>query len=118
MVVAHWCSFCKNEVPRIQKWLNASGMPADVDLVTVATSNDPAKGNFPAGDWLRREEWSVPTIVDDKQSQAGNALGVSGFPYFIVADAQGKIVYRTSGAVTEDQWNALLEAARTGKSPV
>jgi thiol-disulfide isomerase/thioredoxin len=118
MVVAHWCSFCQKEVPRIQKWLNASGMPADVDLVTVATSNDPAKGNFPAGDWLRREEWSVPTIVDDKQSQAGNALGVSGFPYFIVADAQGKIVYRTSGAVTEDQWNALLEAARTGKSPV
>jgi hypothetical protein len=93
-------------------------MPADVDLVTVATSNDPARGNFPAGDWLRREEWSVPTIVDDKQSQAGSALGVSGFPYFIVADAQGKIVYRTSGAVTEDQWNALLEAARTGKSPV
>ncbi len=118
MVVAHWCSFCRNEVPRIQKWLNASGMPAGVDLVTVATSNNPTKGNFPAGDWLRREEWSVPTIVDDKQNQAGDALGVSGFPYFVVADAQGKIVYRTSGAITEDQWNALLEAARTGKSPV
>ena len=34
MVVAHWCSFCQKEVPRIQEWLNASGMPADVDLVT------------------------------------------------------------------------------------
>ncbi|MSZ94030.1 MAG: redoxin family protein, partial [Actinobacteria bacterium] len=90
MVVAHWCSHCQAEVPRVQKWLNASGMPADIDLVTVATSNDPAKGNFPAADWLRREQWSVPTIVDDKQSQAGSALGVSGFPYFIVTDAQGK----------------------------
>ncbi len=118
MVVAHWCSHCQAEVPRVQKWLNASGMPADVDLVTVATSNDPAKGNFPAADWLRREKWSVPTIVDDKQSQAGAALGVSGFPYFIVTDAQGKVVYRTSGEITEDQWNALLEAARTGKAPV
>ena len=118
MVVAHWCSHCQAEVPRVQKWLDASGMPADVDLVTVATSNDPARGNFPAGDWLRREKWSVPTIVDDKQNQAGTAFGVSGFPYFLVTDAQGKIIYRTSGEITEDQWNSLLEAARSGKAPV
>ena len=118
MVVAHWCSHCQAEVPRVQKWLDKDGMPADVELVTVATSNDPAKGNFPAADWLRREKWSVPTIVDDKQGQAGAALGVSGFPYFIVTDAQGKVVYRTSGEITEDQWNALLQAARTGKAPV
>jgi hypothetical protein len=117
MVVAHWCSHCQAEVPRVQKWLDKDGMPADVELVTVATSNDPAKGNFPAADWLRREKWSVPTIVDDKQGQAGAALGVSGFPYFIVTDAQGKVVYRTSGEITEDQWNALLVAARTGKAP-
>jgi len=118
MVVAHWCSHCQAEVPRIQGWLNASGMPTDVELVTVATSNDPAKGNFPAADWLRAQKWSVPTIVDDKQSQAGAALGVSGFPYFIVTDAQGKVVYRTSGEKTEAEWNALLAAARTGKAPV
>ena len=117
MVVAHWCSHCQAEVPRVQKWLDKDGMPADVELVTVATSNDPAKGNFPAADWLRREKWSVPTIVDDKQGQAGAALGVSGFPYFIVTDAQGKVIYRTSGEITEDQWNALLVAARTGKAP-
>ena len=117
MVVAHWCPHCQAEVPRIQKWLDKDGMPADVELVTVATSNDPAKGNFPAANWLRREKWSVPTIVDDKQNQAGNAFGVSGFPYFIVTDGQGKVVYRTSGEKTEAEWNALLQAARTGKAP-
>ena len=117
MVVAHWCSHCQAEVPRVQKWLNASGMPADVDLVTVATSNDAARGNYPAADWLRREKWSVPTIVDDKANQAGAALGVSGFPYFIVTNGQGKIIFRTSGEITEQQWNTLLEAARTGNAP-
>jgi len=117
MVVAHWCPHCQAEVPRIQSWLDKAGMPADVELVTVATSNDPAKGNFPAADWLRREKWSVPTIVDDKQSQAGAAFGVSGFPYFIVTNAQGKVVFRTSGEITEAQWNALLEAAKTGTAP-
>lgn len=118
MVVAHWCSHCQAEVPRVQKWLDKDGMPTDVELVTLATSNDPTRGNFPAADWLRREKWSVPTIVDDKQGKAGAALGISGFPYFIVTDAQGKVVYRTSGEITEAQWNDLLVAARTGKSPV
>ncbi len=117
MVVAHWCPHCQAEVPRVQKWLNASGMPADVELVTVATSNDSARGNFPAADWLRREKWSVPTIVDDKANQAGTALGVSGFPYFLVTNAQGKVIYRTSGEITEEQWNALLEAAKPGTPP-
>jgi hypothetical protein len=66
---------------------------------------------------LRREKWSVPTIVDDKANQAGAALGVSGFPYFIVTNGQGKIIFRTSGEITEQQWNTLLEAARTGNAP-
>jgi cytochrome c biogenesis protein CcmG/thiol:disulfide interchange protein DsbE len=117
MVVAHWCPHCQAEVPRIQSWLNASGMPTGVELATVATANDSAKPNFPAADWLRTQKWSVPTIVDDKQSTAGAAFGVSAFPYFLVTDGQGKVVYRTSGEVSQDQWNAILEAARTGVAP-
>lgn len=117
MVVAHWCPHCQAEVPRVQKWLNESGMPADVELVTIATANDPARGNFPAADWLRREKWSVPTIVDDKASQANTALGVGGFPFFLVTNGQGKVIYRTSGEIGQDQWNQLLAAARSGKTP-
>lgn len=117
MVVAHWCPHCQKEVPLVQSWLDADGMPADVDLVTVATSNSSAKPNFPAADWLRREKWSVPTIVDDKDNQAGTALGVSGFPYFLVTNGQGKVVYRTSGEKTKAEWEAMLEAARTGVAP-
>ena len=117
MVVAHWCPHCRAEVPRVQQWLDAAGMPADVELVTVATSNDSAKPNFPAADWLRTEKWSVPTIVDDKASQAAQALGVTSFPFFVVTNGQGKVIYRTSGELTETQWNALLNAARTGVAP-
>lgn len=117
MVVAHWCPFCQNEVPRIQKWLNESGMPADVELVTIATANDPTRGNFPAAEWLRREKWSVPTIVDDKASQVNTALGVGGFPFFLVTNGQGQVIYRTSGEIGQEEWNALLAAARSGKTP-
>jgi len=117
MVVAHWCPHCQAEVPRIQDWLNNNGMPTDVELVAVATSNNPSRVNFPAGPWLRKEGWSVPTIIDDKDSHAGQALGVTGFPDFIVVDKDGKVVFRTSGEITIPQWESLLQSARTGQAP-
>jgi cytochrome c biogenesis protein CcmG, thiol:disulfide interchange protein DsbE len=117
LAVAHWCPHCQAEVPRLQDWLDQNGMPADVELVAVATSNDPSRPNFPAAPWLRKEGWSVPTMLDDKESAAAQGLGVSGFPGFTVVDKDGKVVFRTSGEITMAQWEALLEAARTGVAP-
>ena len=117
MAVAHWCPHCQAEVPVIQKWLDDNGMPSDVQLTAVATSNDPTRVNFPAGPWLRKEGWSVPTMIDDKDSRAAQALGVGGFPSFTVVDKDGKVVFRTSGEITIAQWESLLEAARTGQAP-
>lgn len=112
--LAHWCQFCQQEVPDLQEWFDGNGMPSDVAVYAVATSNEPARPNFPAGDWLRREKWSVPTIVDDRNNTAGSALGVGGFPYFLVVSADGQVITRTSGIKTPAQWEALLESARTG----
>jgi thiol-disulfide isomerase/thioredoxin len=117
MGIAHWCPHCQAEVPRIQDWLDQNGMPADVELVAVATSNDPSRTNFPAAPWLRKEGWSVPTMLDDKENAAALGLGVTGFPAFIVVDKDGKVVFRTSGEITMAQWESLLEAARTGTAP-
>jgi hypothetical protein len=103
-------------VPRIQEWLDEDGMPADVNLVAVATANDPSRVNYPAGDWLRKEGWSVPTIVDDEEGTAAKAIGLSAFPFFVVVDADGEVVLRTSGELDRGQWDALLEAARTGQA--
>ncbi|MCU0309827.1 MAG: TlpA family protein disulfide reductase [Acidimicrobiales bacterium] len=116
MAMAHWCPHCQAEVPRIQEWLDDNGMPADVELVAVATSNDPTRPNYPAGDWLRREAWSVPTLVDDEQNSAATAFGVAGFPGFVAVDADGRVVQRASGEITTEQWEQLLEAARTGQA--
>ncbi len=117
LVVAHWCPHCQAEVPRIQDWLDTNGMPDDVKLTAIATANTDQRTNFPAGPWLRKEKWTVPTLLDDKNSDAGAALGVTGFPGFIVVGADGKVVYRTSGEITMAQWEQLLQAARTGTAP-
>lgn len=114
MVVAHWCPHCQREVPFLQSWLNTNGAPEGVRLVAIATSNDSGRPNYPAGQWLVKEKWTVPTMLDDKASAAAQALGVTGFPYFVVVDAQGRVVERTSGELTAAQWESLITAARTG----
>ena len=116
MVVAHWCPHCQREVPFLQSWLTTNGAPQGVRLVAIATSNDSGKPNYPAGQWLVREKWTVPTMVDDKASDGAQALGVTGFPYFIVVDAQGRVIERTSGELTTAQWEALIAAAKSGSA--
>ena len=116
MVVAHWCPHCQREVPFLQSWLNANGAPEGVRLVAIATSNDASKPNYPAGQWLVKEKWTVPTMLDDKASDGAQALGVTGFPYFIVVDAQGKVVERTSGELSAAQWEGLIASARAGSA--
>jgi thiol-disulfide isomerase/thioredoxin len=114
MALAHWCPHCRAEVPRVQAWLDDNGMPTDVELYAIATGTSSAQPNFPPGEWLRNEGWSVPTLVDDEESTAARALGLSSYPFFVVVDGSGKVVYRTSGELDDEQWVALLEAARSG----
>lgn len=115
--IAHWCPHCQREVPIIQKWLNDNGMPSDVDLAAISTSAGDSKPNWPADAWLTEEGWTIPTLADDQQGTAASAFGVSGFPYILVVDADGKVVYRTSGEKTVEQWEAIVESARSGTPP-
>jgi cytochrome c biogenesis protein CcmG/thiol:disulfide interchange protein DsbE len=117
MAIAHWCPHCRAEVPDLQDWLDSNGMPSDVALSSVATDNRPGQINYPAGEWLRGEGWSVPTMVDDSQNAAAAALGVTGYPTFVVVGPDGTVVTRASGEISIDTWEALLEAARTGQPP-
>lgn len=117
MFVAHWCPHCQKEVPLLTSHLNADGLPKGVALFTVATGTRDDAANYPPGAWLQREGWIVPTLVDDKVATAAKAYGLSGYPYFVVVDAAGNVVTRASGELTTAQFDALVEAARTGKAP-
>lgn len=112
--LAHWCGHCQNEVPRIQAWLDEHGDPDGVELVSVSTSVDPDAGNYPPGQWLEDEGWTVPVVVDDEASTAAEAFGLPGFPYFVAVGPDGEVVERTSGELSVEQFEALLDAARSG----
>lgn len=96
--LAHWCPHCQEEVPRVQAWLNLTGGDPDVDIYGVATSNDRTRPNWPPGDWLDREGWTPPTLVD-KNGKVARSFGMSGTPFWVVMNGEGKVVYRVAGSI-------------------
>jgi thiol-disulfide isomerase/thioredoxin len=97
VLLAHWCGACQAEVPVLVDYLASTGMPEGVELVTISTSIDAARPNYPPSTWLEREGWTAPTMVDDASSGALRALGMSSFPGFVFVDADGRVVQRTTG---------------------
>jgi hypothetical protein len=106
-VVAHWCPHCQNEVPVIQKWIDGGGVPAGLELYAVSTAARPDAGNYPPAKWLTQEHWTVPTLADSADNRALNALGVSGFPFFVAVGRDGTVVARTSGEQPVEEIAAL-----------
>jgi cytochrome c biogenesis protein CcmG/thiol:disulfide interchange protein DsbE len=100
--LAHWCPHCQAEVPVVQDWVDGGGLPAGVDLVSVSTAIDPRRPNYPPGEWLEREGWTAPVLVDG-QDQAAFAAGLTAFPFFVAVDAEGNVVARESGELTDSQ---------------
>ena len=112
--VAHWCPHCQAEVPRIQDWLDGGGLPDGVKLLTVATSTSPTQPNYPPSAWLEREHWTPPVLVDDKDSTALQAFGMSSFPAFVFVDANGQVAARTTGELAIDQLDAIATQLAAG----
>lgn len=115
VLLAHWCPFCQQEVPKLVKWEKSDDVPPGVDVIGIVTATDPARPNYPPSAWLARENFPAlwPVLVDDQERTAGQAFGVSGYPFFVLLDANGKVVQRMSGAVPMDVLATLLQTVAT-----
>lgn len=111
--LAHWCPHCQAEVPRLAAWLAENGPAEDVQILAVATSTSKDRPNYPPSVWLAREGFDVPVMADDESFAAARAYGLSSFPYFVALDSANKVVARTSGELEIDQFEALVDRART-----
>jgi thiol-disulfide isomerase/thioredoxin len=111
LFVAHWCPHCQREVPLLSKYLKAHPLPKGVDLYTVSTAVNEPRGNYPPSAWLAKEGWTAPTLADSDDGKAADAFGLPGFPYFVAVDGSGKVVARTSGEITTDEFVNLAAKA-------
>lgn len=113
---AHWCPACRQEVPMVSEWYNNGGAPDDVDFMAVSTAVNPQGVNYPPSRWFEGEDWTVPTMRDNATSSVGTAFGLSAYPYWVVIDAEGKVVDQLTGILGVDEINGLMERARQGAS--
>ncbi len=95
--LAHWCSHCQAEVPVVVDWVEAGNLPDGLDLIGIATSTASTRPNFPPSEWLDREGWGLPTLVDDADYSVANNFGLDAFPFWVFVAPDGTVVGRTSG---------------------
>ena len=52
-----------------------------------------------------------PVMTDSGEKTAANAMGVSGFPFFVLIDAEGKVALRISGEIETDALTEQIKKA-------
>ncbi len=120
MFAAHWCPHCQRELPRVADWVAGGGLPDGVDLYVVSTAVEPDRDNYPPSDWVRSVGPDVPTLMDGEDSTAAASYGLTSFPYWVVLDADGQVVFRIGGeldavlGVPVDEALGQLAAAAQG----
>jgi len=98
LVWSHWCPYCQQELPELAAWYPANADRfANTELVTVTTSMDPARGN-PLDEYLEAEQFPFPVLVDEDTNIAAQ-FGVSAFPFWVVTNGDGTVLYRTAGLI-------------------
>jgi thiol-disulfide isomerase/thioredoxin len=108
LFLAHWCSHCQAEVPVVQEWVDSGEAPSDVDLISIATGIDAGAPNYPPEDWLAREGWTVPVIVD-RGNTVADAYGLTAFPFWVFVDAEGNVSGRLTGELAIRDLESIIE---------
>ena len=107
--LAHWCPHCNDEIPVLLEWRDSGDMPAELQVFGVSTAVSDERPNYPPGEWLRDKGWEWPVLADDAELTAANTYGVTGFPFFVIVDADGNVAARGSGEIPIEDLDALVD---------
>lgn len=110
---AHWCPHCQAEVPRVVDWLAASDLPDAVDVIAVSTSVREDADNYPPSAWFARTGWPNTVLLDSASGEIAAMHGLTVFPFWIAVNADGDVVGRATGEISETQFRELVAAADT-----
>jgi cytochrome c biogenesis protein CcmG/thiol:disulfide interchange protein DsbE len=111
LFLAHWCGHCQAEVPVVQDWIDSGAAPTDIEVISVATAIDDSLPNYPPDEWLEREGWTVPVIVDPTTA-VSQAYGLNAYPYWVFVDGEGKVTGRLTGELPIADLETILATIR------
>ncbi len=110
--LAHWCSHCQAEVPRLVTAMDGGSAIGGVEVVGVATATNATRGNYPPAAWLDAEGWTGGVMMDDAESSTLRAYGLGSFPAWAAVKADGTIAARATGELSEEQVLQLAALAQ------
>lgn len=113
VALAHWCPHCQAELPMLVDLIASGDVPDGVSVVGLSTGISELRPNYPPSDWFDREGWVQPTLIDDAESDALQALGMPRFPGFIFVDNQGVVRLRMTGEVDRQVLIQAMESIAT-----
>jgi cytochrome c biogenesis protein CcmG, thiol:disulfide interchange protein DsbE len=114
--LAHWCPHCQAEVPRIVAFDASGGFPTALEVIAVATGTSADRDNYPPSTWLEAEGWAGTVLVDTANGSVANAYGLSSYPFFVLLDADGSVLARDSGELSDQALRDLVALAVSSMS--
>ena len=111
LFVAHWCPHCRREVPLLVSWAASGGVPDGVDVRVISTAVEADAPNYPPSTWLEDEDVPWPVIADDAAGTGSLAMGLPGFPYFVLLRADGTVAWRGSGEIDPTELATTITTA-------
>ena len=112
--LAHWCPHCNREIPVIEGWAAAGGVPANLDIIGVSTGVSAQADNYPPSQWIAKMGWKWPVMADSPNNEAALAYGLGGYPTFVIVGADGKVKVRNSGELPQADLDAMVKQALAG----
>lgn len=99
---ASWCTPCRKEMPAFEQVANELGDQVTIIGVTDEADLDAARGA------AEQAGVTYPLLVDEGLSVQAD-LGVTGLPATVFVDADGTVVGKHLGAMTEDELTTEIE---------
>jgi thiol-disulfide isomerase/thioredoxin len=107
--LAHWCPHCQYEAPILRDFVDQGLVPDTVDFYSVTTGISATRDNYPPSEWLEREGWNIPLIVDDTGNTVGEAFGLSAYPFWVIVGPDDTVLGRLAGRIEADNLPALFD---------
>jgi cytochrome c biogenesis protein CcmG, thiol:disulfide interchange protein DsbE len=107
LFLASWCPACQQELPEVVTWLGEGRLPDGVRLVAVVTGLDDTRPNWPPDAWLEAEGYDGAVVVDDADGSIARAYGLSGTPFWVALDEEGRVAVRVAGLLSSGQLDLL-----------
>ena len=100
---ATWCGPCREEMPLLQEAYARNGK--EVRFLGVDTQDDPEAARW----FLDDLDVGYPHVVD-ADGELLRELGVRGLPVTLALDADGRVVDRVVGQLSESELQRLIDA--------